>query len=818
MLFSGSFRGAGLDLRHAARSLKKTSLSSTVAVVILALGIGASTTLFTLVDAVWLEPLPWPRAERLVAINVRDTHRQTTAVSYPNFRDLREELHESTGAFEELAGFNLIDVNMTAVERPESLIAGLATETLFSLLGFEAEQGRSLQPEDFRPDAPQVVVLTHGFWTRRFGADPDVVGRSITLGGATTRRVEEQPYRIVGVLPETAWFRVERLDLWTPLVPVGAERADRSRGVLYAIGRLAGAEPRGQAESVAHAAAARLSLDYPDDNRGLQIELQSARAWVYGENQQMLALLLAASILLLLLACINVVHIVASRLSERSSELRLRLALGAARIDLVRLLLTEALLIGMGAVVLGLGMASYGVTLASTLAPESFTRQLPAGAESFVMNGRVLVFAACAACFSVAAAGLLPLIGVPGHRGGARSERAPKRRAFLEPVVVSEIALALLLLAGAGVTLQSFRELQRAELGFDARSVISLWLGLTPDSHASSAEKEAFFDTVKQRVSGLAGVQSVGRAQLLPQHVSWSRVRVQTVPPSFGSEDGPQADVRPVDADYLRTMSISLKRGRHFDAFDVSGARPVALVNESLVDRVFPGRDPLGAQLTLETDDEILSLTVIGIVGDVRVPLVAEHHPVIYRPWHQTSPPWMYLLVRTEQPIEAISEAIRRSVWSVAPNQSVDGPWEMEKTVAGWFARPRFAASLLAIFGGIAFLLAAAGVFGVISVAVRRRWREMGIRKCLGARPRELAALIIYPTMAQACIGMVLGVVAAAASSRWLSGLLYHVSPIDPLTLITAAGALGLATFTASYLPARRLKELDPAEVLRSDR
>ena len=797
----------------AARSLKRSPLITGVAIVTIGLGIGAVTTLFSVFDAVWLEPLPMRDPDRLAALTLKSPHGQAIGMSYPNFLDLRER----TRSFETLSAFNVAELNVVANGRPELASAHQVLGDFFELVGIDAELGRGLRREDDAPDAEPVVVLSHAYWMTRFAGDPDIVGSTVSIEGASYRNVERRVTTVIGVLPRRAWFRAN-VDMWVPFYLTESERHTRSAMSVWLFGRLRDDVNLTEARAETEGLLTTLTREYPDDNRGLSIEIEDAHVWLYGDERRTVSLLLAAASLLLVIACGNVSHLLFARVTDRRRELAVRTALGAGRLRIIQFLSYETVLLMLGGGGLGLLIASFGIAIAATSLPRSLVDSLPEGSASVVLDARVFGFAVLATAAAMIASSLLPLWQstkldiVRGLKASTGSDQATRK---LHPLIVSEVALSLVLLLGAGVTLRSSIALNRASLGFEPEGVVDFWVPPSREQYPGPAERRTFYREMQRSVASLPEIGSFGFTNRFPHQIWTSRHEFEVVP-TEKAEKRPTADVRSVDAGYFRTLKIALVRGRHFDERDSEFSRQVAIVNRYLAERYWPDTDPIGKRMSLFVDDAPVSIVVVGIIADVHVPLRAEAHPIIYRPWQQAPPAWIDLVFRPVAFSEALAESIRERIWSVDPDHFIstymlgDGP-------PIWFSKTRFAATLLGAFSVVAFVLSAAGVFSVVSFHIRRRTREMAIRKAVGAQASDLKRLVLGQTLRHTMLGVGVGLVAAAAITRFLGDLVYGVEPMDAPTTAVAIFVLVVAALVASYIPARRLNRIHPVEVLRSD-
>lgn len=798
------------DWALAVRALRRAPVTTAVAVATIAIGVGAVTTLFSVFDAVWLEPLPFREPASLAEVQIRDSHDRRVGISFANFNDLRAR----SESFEQLSAFNLAEINTIHRGRAELANAHQVLGDFFSLLGIEAALGRTLIASDEEPNASPVVVLSHSYWITRFGAEPDIIGQQLVIEGGSYRYIERRAYTIVGVLPDTAWYRYEQ-DLWIPFRLSEAERSARDDESLWPFGRLRpGATPE-SSQAELRAALRTLEREYPE-NRGLTLTVEGAHEAFYGDDRKTVALLLSAAALLLLIATGNVAHLVLARVSSRQREIALRKALGAGRASLLKLLSCEAALLAVAGGLSGLWLSFYGVELASNALPRPLLRKIPGGSDAIVLSARVYAFGLIATTFAMLGSSLLPLwrgASLPINRALVLANDSYHRARSRELIVITEVALTLALLIFAGVTVRSYEALHSAPLGFEPNGVLDFWITPSKDRYPGPGERRRFYQDVSDRVNEIPGIGEVGFTNRFPNQIWSSRHEIEV---GGGTEDRPVADVRSVDAGYFDVFEIALARGRHFRETDDEQARPVALVNEDLARRHFGDSDPVGRTLGVVTDDGIETLVIVGVVRDVHVPLVADVHPIVYRPWRQSVPIWIDVLVRSERNDAGFAESVRQAIWQVDPNHFVE-TYDAGDGIDHWFARTRFAASLLGTFAVIAFVLCASGVYAVVSLSVNGRRREMGIRKAVGASDGDLVRLVLGRTLRQSVVGVGVGVAVAFALTRFIADLLYGVGPMDLGTTAAAAALiLGVAS-GATLIPARRIKELEPSRVLRSD-
>jgi putative ABC transport system permease protein len=799
------------DLRYAWRQVVHSPGFAALAVITLALGIGANTAIFSVVNAVLLRPLPYPEPSRLVSVAERRPNGATNVASYPNFLDWRKD-----GALESLALGRTLSYNVGGAEGPERIAGALVSADYFKVLGLAPAAGRYfLQGED-TPGKDEVAIIGHGLWQRRFGGDPDVVGRTLTVDG--------RALTIVGVA--SAGFQYpEETELWTPI-----SRDDpgllEARGLhaYEVIGRLHPDQTLESATSRLQALAGRLAVKYPASNRGWGVGLTPLHESLVRGLRPTLLLLMGAVGFVLLIASANVAGMMLARGASRRRELGIRAALGAGRWQLVRQLLTETALLTLLGGVLGVGLAMWGVDALLSLAPEGLHP-----ADAAVMDGSVLAFTFVVAALTSLVFGLLPAIQT-ARRGGetslhesGRTTGGVDRQRTRRLLVAGEIALALLLLVGAGLMVQSFRRLLAVNPGFRTANVVSARLSL-PRGGRDSTEVIGFYRELVDRAGALPGVSAATAVAYLPLSREGARY-------SFSVEGQPLPDPtqRPsstfnvVTPGYFGALDIPLLQGRDFTAQDDWDSPTVVVVNRTLARRFWPGEDPVGKRLTFddepdEPDEPSDWMTVIGVVGDVRhVSLVDEIMPQIYAPEAQVGLEEMALLVRTPLDPSAVAPAIRGVVASLDPEVPVADIHEFTQIRDASISADRFRTQLLGAFGALALGLAIIGVYGVISYGVLQRTREIGIRVALGAQRTEILRLVVGEGIVTVGGGIVVGLLAGATLSRVLVTLLYQVKPWDPATFASIIVVIAGVALGACVLPARRALRVDPATTLRAE-
>jgi putative ABC transport system permease protein len=808
------------DLRYGARVLLKQPGFTLMAVLTLALGIGANTTIFSLVDAVVLRPLPFREAERLVWIWATRTDRDKAFYSIPNFIDTRER----SRAFEPLAAFANWGANLTAQGEPERLQGIRISAHAFRMLGVEAVAGRTLAAEDDAPDKPRVVMLSYALWQRRFGAERRVIGQPLTLNG--------DAYTIVGVLPAHFTIPNAEIELAAPLrLEVDPRRGERGSNFLRVLARLKPGVTLEQARAELATITAHLREQYPDENAKLTApNVLPLHTELIGSYRKALWLLLAAVGMVLLIACANLANLSLVRALARSREMAIRTALGATRHRLVRQMLTESLLLAVAGGALGVLLALNGPALLLRFSPADLPRAAQAG-----IDGRMLLFSLALTLLAGLVFGLAPAVratrtdlnaelkeGGSGNLAGARSGR------LQNALVVAEVALALLLLIGAGLFGKSYVRLQSVKPGFEASNLLSLRLSLPPASYGKAEAVRVFYDKLAVRLSDLPGVEAVGAASLLPLSGTIARTEFTLAgrPPATAAET-PAAQDRWVSPGYFHTMQIPLVRGREFTEADHERAAGVVVIDEVLAQRYWPQGDPLGAHLLLDygTGEKPRAFEIIGVAGSVKhVGLNEEPTATLYGPLAQIPPSVvtaraanLSIVVRRAQASPTVAASVRRELQAVDPQVPASNVRMMSQYLAAALAGQRFNLLLLGVFAGAALLLATLGIYGVMAYAVTRRTREIGLRLALGAPPRAALKLVTGQGLRLALLGVGLGLVAAFALTRLLSSLLYGVSATDPATFASVALLLVGVAGLACYLPARRAARVDPLAALREE-
>jgi putative ABC transport system permease protein len=808
------------DLRYGLRVLRARPAFTAVAVAALALGIGANTAIFSMVSAVLLRPLPWKDPDRIVTVwETNPKRNQTrTLVSTGNFLDWKDRQR----SFSQTAAWRFLYFNLTGRDQPERVQGLIVSADFFSLLGVKAAMGRTFTEEEDQPGRNKIVVMSHGLWKRRYGGDPSLIGQKIT--------VEGEPYTVIGILPaDFQMIRVlnRELDLFQPLAldPTEVDRADHA---IFVYGRLKPGVPLAQAQVEMETIYRRLEQENPVSNSGWSASLISLPdSWVAKSRPVLLMLLLAAGGVLLI-SCANVANLLLARATSRRKEMALRAALGAGRVRLVRQLLTESLLLSLLGGGMGLLLSFWATDFLNDLVPYTAVNRM----NRFYLDTRVLLFTLFASISTGLIFGLAPALrssklnlneSLSEGRNATETKGGKRLRALL---VACEVALAVVLLIGAGLMIETSLRLQRDKRGFDAHNVLTMQLWLPNARYPDSQRIASFYREVLERVRTLPGVESVAAANFPPLALQYTTIpfTIEGQTPAK-PEEAPVALYSVISPDYFHTMAIPLLRGRGFGEQDGEQQQGVVVISENMAQRFWPGQDPIGRQLKpyfpklkafwLPRSNES-PLTVVGVVGDVKRDWLSDGNlPQMYLPYRQNASSIMNLLVRTGPDPENWASAVSHEVRAVDKDQAVFDVKSMEDVLAESFSQPRIFGSLLAAFALLALCLAATGIYGVVSFTVAQRTHEIGVRIALGARSSDILRLIMWQGMSPVGAGLTIGVAGAFALNRALSSFLYGVSPTDPSTFAVVAILLAAVAMLGCYVPARRATKMDPVTALR---
>ncbi len=794
------------DFRYALRQMMRSPGFTLVAVITLALGIGATTAVFSVVDEVLLHPLPYPDSDRIV--KVAETYQGVAGddASPANYLDWVAQ----NSVFAQMAASRGWAASLSAGDRPERVKGTMVTPSFFALFGINPILGRGLEESDARAGNDHVVVLGYGLWQRYFGGDRGIVGRNVRLNG--------EEYDVVGVMPPN-FSPDDYGEMWVPSPwgvpshPLAMDkdpRQFRSRSYLDVWARLKPGVTAQQARAELDTIGRRLEKQYPNDDDKVGVSFLPLHEYVVGDIRPVLLVLLAAVVVVLLIGCANVANLLLARATARAREISIRTTLGASRRRLLRQLLTESVVLALLGGVLGLLLAVAAVPSLLALSPPDIREFKQIG-----INREVLAFSFLASVICGVVFGLMPALqasrsnpneflkegerGSTSHRGRTRSV-----------LVVAEVGLSLVLLVGAGLLVKSFARLMDVNPGFDADRLLTFNVGLPSSTNA--AQQFAFYRDVMQRLQALPGVKSVGAVSRLPL-AGGNSGRSFKVP---GIEKDYSADIRVSTADYFRTMGIPLMKGRNFSEGDLGSAVNVAIVNDALAREVFPGQDPIGKHLT-DFGPDNLTLEIVGVVGSVRhVGLDTAPHSEIYQLLGQAQWPSIFVAMRSAtSDATSLTSLAQNAVWSVNKDVPLANIRTMQELIANSVQRRKFSMLLLTIFAAVAMLLAAIGLYGVMSYSVAQRTKEIGIRMALGARRTDVLALVAKQGMALVLMGIAAGTMLSLGMTRLISGMLFGISATDPLTFAAVAALLATVAFLANYLPARRAASVDPMVALR---
>jgi predicted permease len=808
------------DLRFAVRTLIRTPVVSGVAILTLALGIGANSAIFSVVNGVLLKPLAYEDPGQLVFVTSAFPSMGFDEfwISEPEYRELRDW----SESLIEVGAYNTSEASITGTDSPIRVTAATVTAEFFAVMGVPARMGRIINEADDAPGADPVAVLSYELWQRAFGADQGILGTTYTIDG--------RQRTIVGVMPPRFDVHDNEIELWLPLNLDPANPRPRSNHFLYAVARLAPGVPLERARAELATLIARWEgsdVGHRPSAEGHPIQFGALRDEVVGDVQPALFVLLGAVGFVLLIACANVGNLLLARAEARQKEIALRTALGAGRGRLARQFLTESLVLSLLGGVLGLALGWIGVRALLATNPDSLPR-----IREVTLDLPVLLFTFVVAVLAGVVFGLAPLLhvivrDVSGalREGGQRTTAGRARLILRRGLVASELALAVILVVGAGLMLRSFSQLQRVDPGFRVDDLLAFQLYLPPANYEGPPQQWQFLDELANQLEAIPGAVSASTMSGLPpdRRINANDMDFDGIEPT---PDGPPHNVdfwQFIGDDYLETMGIEIAEGRTFGSGDLEGSLPVALVNETMARTFWPGQSPIGRRVRPESND-IPWFTVVGVVRDVKQQgLDRETGTEIYFYYPQVAaaigfaPRTMHLVVRTSVPPTALARTVRETVWSLDATLPVADLQPMSGVMHDAVARPRFLTLLLITFGAVALLLAAVGTYGVMSYTVAERMQEMGIRLALGASSRTVIKLVLVQGMQLAALGLLIGTVGAIAATRVMQSILFGVGTHDMLTFTAVPILLAAVATTACLLPALRATRVDPASVLKAE-
>ena len=799
------------DLRYAARMLAKNPGFTAVAVIALALGIGANTAIFSVVNTVLLRPLPYKDPEQLVMVWEDATKhgypRDTPAVA--NYIDWRDQ----NSVFSGMTAIDEVDLNLTNAGDPERLKGRRVSGNLFALLGVEPQLGRVFGPAEDHPGAPHVAVLSHRLWQRRFGGDANVVGKTLTLNG--------EPYTVLGVMPARFEFPEKDVELWVPIAFSARQEANRNTHYLEVVARMKPGVTLEQAQTEMTTIGARLQQQYPESNTDLGVAVTSLREHMVGDIKPALLILLGAVGLVLLIACANVANLLLARAAIRQKEIALRVALGARRWRLLRQFLTESVLLATIGGLLGLAVAYGGLLLLRSFIPENISQ-----AREISLDLKVLGFTLIVSILTGLIFGLAPAIqavrlnqGETLKEGGRDSVTGRSGKRLRGLLVTAEVAVSLVLLIAAGLLINSFLRLRNIDPGFRVDHLLTMKIELPVQKYEPLQRRTEFFNNVIQRVQSLAGVRSAAVTTNLPLYRQGNSISIQI----DGRPEPPPGKelivvTRMISPGYFETMGIPLVSGRRLTEHDTEKSPNVVVITETMAHRFWPGEDPVGKRISAgRVTSDADWIQVVGVVKDVRqFELSANPKPQMYLSYRQAEFFWPEdLVVRTDVEPASLVAAVRQAVWEIDKDQPVSNIRTMDDILADSIARQRFSMLLLGVFAAVALLLAAVGIYGVMSYSVAQRTHEIGIRMALGAQTSAVLKLAVGYGLKLVVAGVAIGLLAAFALTRLMSTLLFGITPTDPATFALISLLLISVAAIASYIPARRATKVDPLIALR---
>lgn len=806
------------DIRYSIRMLAKNPGFTAIAVLTLALGIGANTAIFSVVNAVLLQPLPFPEASRLVTIfgTHSKLNERSRALSYPDIADLRT----MNTVFEHVAAYDESSVTFVGPGGPLHLDAASVGADMFSVLNVSPILGRSFAPDDDRAGA-YVAILSYRLWQTQFHGDAGVIGKAIALDGHS--------YTIVGVMPGGFTFPLDSdpPELWTTFsmlsTPANGQKPEseyRGSHFLRAIARLKPGVSLAQANQETGIIGERLTKQYPDTNTYMGLRAVSALDALVGDVRPQLYILLGAVGLVLLIACVNVANLLLSRATGRQREIAIRAALGASRGRIVQQLLIESAILSLAGGACGIAIAVWGSEMFARLAAHQIPRLAGAAVDSGALAFTFIVSVATGMLFGIAPALQLSRLELvetlkESGRSGGQSSRQSRLRSLL---VVTEMTLAVILLSGAGLLLKSFFRLEHVNPGFAPHGVLTYEIDLPGSRYSKQEQQESFFRELFERVGNLPGVQASSGAMPLPLSGDSIRTSLEVEGHPLPKSDSLHVHLRLVGTDYFRAMGIPLLQGRDFKNADRAGAPEVVIINKELADKSFPGENPLGKRIKpgFGRGDQDRWREIVGVVGNVKHAALDRPDTIeCYLPQDQEGNGTMWGVVRSNVPTASMLSAIREQVALMDKDVPVYNVETMDHYVAHSVALPRLDSTVFAIFSGLALVLAVVGIYGVMSYGVAQRTSEFGIRMTLGAQRRDVLRLVLRQGLKIAAIGVVVGVVGAFAAARLLGSLLFGVSPADPLAIAGAVFVLVACSLLACYIPARRATRVDPMVALR---
>jgi predicted permease len=796
------------DVRYALRILWKSPGFTLVCVLTLGFGIGANTAIFSVVNGVLLRPLPYPNNGRLVRIEESHPGEFAANFTYASYLDLEHEAK----SLESISAFRPWSFNLTGEGEPEQISGALVSGSFFSALGSKPFLGRTIRAEDDQPGGDNyVVVLSYAVWQSRFGADPGILGRKL--------RVSAENYRVIGVMPK-GFDYPDKSRVWCPLVPGGQLHDNRRSHLLTVIADVRSGKPLGSAQGEMTAIAEQIEKQNPGVDPDMLITVVSLKKNLVAPVQPALLILIFAVVLLLLIACANLANLLLARFAARQKEFAVRVAIGAGRARLARQLLTESLVVASLGAALGLGIALQSLRFIATLNTENMPRF-----GEISIDLRVLGFTLLVSLFTGLFFGLAPaLVGTKidlntSLKEGASISRGATPHGSSQGLLILQFALAVVLLVGAGLVSSSFVRLLRVNPGFNQSGVLAIGLFLSPIEYPERDPRgPVLLHQMLESIRSVRGLRSVGLVNALPITGGPDTDFVIEGRPAPPANNEPSADIRTVDSGYFRTMGIPLLAGREFTEADNAGAERVMAINQTMARKYWPNENPVGQRVTMKDWGPPLTGEIVGVVGDVKTNgLDAAVGPMIYWPYFQFPQLFNTIVVRSEGDPLRLVPALKGAIWAIDKNQPISKTETLDQILAESLARRRLYMVLLGVFSCAALVLAALGIYGMVSYSVSQRTHEMGIRLAIGAERRDVLWLVLGEGARVALLGIAVGIVSGLALTRLMSNLLFGVSATDPLTFAGVAMLLALAALAGSYIPARRALRVDPMVALRHE-
>ncbi|MPZ21762.1 MAG: FtsX-like permease family protein, partial [Luteitalea sp.] len=803
------------ELRHACRSLRRTPALTVVASTVLGLGIGASATVFSVVDVLLLRPLPYREPDQVVTIWQQRVEADSAIgdVAPSNVLDWREQ----ATSFDVVAAAEPFAFDYMVGSEPRTLLAVLVTEGFFRAVGVQPLIGRTFRPEEHRDGQDSVVLLSYGCWQRYFGGDRGLVGRTVIL--------DNEPRTVVGILPPDFQPRLlqtaREREVWAPHVTPPYTRRQRGSAYWNVVARLRRGVSLEQAQREMDAISARLAAAHPRTNRGVVARLVPFRDHLAGPVRPLLLVLVSAVGLVLLMACANVANMLLARGAERQCDLAVRSALGAGRARLVGQLMVENVLLALLGWGAGVALAYWGTRVVVALSPGGIPRIHQVGLDGRVLLFSLVVAASTALFFGLAPATTFSRTDAGGLKAPGRSVGSGVSRKLRSALVVAEVGIAMVLLVGAGLLLRSFANVLRQDPGFTSTNVLAVQVFTYGERYRTPEQQVVFYDQALQRIRALPGMRDVGLVSAMP--FAEANINIESGfwiqgQPKPSPAEMPSTFTTVATAAYFRVMNIPLMRGRMFTNGDRAGALGVVLVNETMARTYWPGEDPVGRHITVNWQDDPRDVQIVGVVGHVRHEGPESHpRPEVFFPHAQLPFGSMTFVAGTVDDPASYVDATKQQIWAVDPTLPIYEAIALDRLTSAWLAPRRFSLLVVGAFAIMAFVIAAIGVYGVISYSMARRTREIGLRMAIGAQAADIRRLVLVEGVVLAALGIGAGLAGALALTRFLRALLFDVTPSDPVTLASVSILLFVVALAACYVPARRATRIDPLVALRQE-